>query len=309
MSIITNLEKQIESADAAIQAIEKDLKGGKEDFSLSLTLDSLKQHRDELHSQLRDEKTIRNFEIIELRLRGKSVNNGSIPLGIVGDLSHAWGNAIIAGANQMKLGLKAKRKVPKEIVDTLDLRLAGISSGSSRLFITGKSSPDLFGNSLLQSTLQEAFELLSSDSGEKLTETVGRLGKRTADSIDQFLKTITSHDLEVDISWNSPSDKSYMWEGKTDKILQLSSSLESLVEGEPEEINFNGELITISMKGTFEISDDAGIAYRGTFPSELLKEMKEFHIGQRCKGVLAKRTMINRITGYEKPFFEIKTIR
>jgi hypothetical protein len=308
MDTIEHLTKKLDEIEGLLHFREKALSDNPDNFALVLSVQSLAKSRQEIWDQLKAEKLQREREIIELRLKGKSVNDGSVPLDLVGELSKAFSQAIAHGANQLQLGRKAKKKVPKEITDSIDLRLASISTGSARLFITGRSSPDLFGNSLLEGTLHEIFALLSSQSGNELTDKVGLLGSRTAEAIIEFLHTIVSHEIEVDASWNSPTNKSYMWSGDTAGMLRLSASLSTLVEGEPETLKFSGELVTISMKGIFELMGDDGVTLKGTFPADLLSKMQQKHIGEHCTGEVSRVILTNKVTRAEKIIYLLQGI-
>ncbi len=48
-----------------------------------------------------------------------------------------------------------------KLYKTIDLRLEGIGKGSTILYISGKTSPDLYGNSIIQDTLEDIFVFFS----------------------------------------------------------------------------------------------------------------------------------------------------
>ena len=46
----------------------------------------------------------------------------------------------------------------------------------------------------------------------------------------------------------------------------------------------------------------------GKFPSDLLKKMKEFHIGDDCKGKITKTKIYNPMSDKEKIEYNLKNI-
>ncbi|MHA2231081.1 MAG: hypothetical protein ACXAB4_01130 [Candidatus Hodarchaeales archaeon] len=280
-----------------------------DNVAIQLSLKTIEKHVVELQDQLRQEKAVREKEVIELRLKGFLAENGTIPLSILANIAKFAADALYATSQRLRKGVDPRRKISKEIINTLDLRLAGISTGSTRLFLTGRTSPDLFGYSLLENTLENTFGLLSADTPDRLTESASDMGIRGAQNINRLLRTLSTSGLEVEISWNSPADKQYVWSGTKEKMLSITNTLESIESLKPEHIEFMGELIMLSMKGQFEIKDKSGLTYKGTFPSQLLQKMKEFRLGEIVQGVIEGKTTVNMATGYEKTHFSLLSIK
>ncbi len=101
-----------------------------------------------------------------------------------------------------------------------------MAPGSTKLFLTGRISPDLYGNSLIEDSLENTFNLLNSESSEQLTESVSKIGVRSAKNINNLLKEINLSGLEAEISWASQFDRLFVWNGNKDNILKVINSLE-----------------------------------------------------------------------------------
>jgi hypothetical protein len=78
---------------------------------------------------------------------------------------------------------------------------------------------------------------------------------------------------------------------------------------DPEVIEFTGELITISLRGTFEIKTDDKRIIRGDFPNNLLEEIKTLTIGSLYAGNMEKQTIVNLATESEKVYYTLISIR
>jgi hypothetical protein len=192
--------------------------------------------------------------------------------------------------------------------NTIDLRLEGVGKGSTIFYLSGKVSPDLFGNSTIQNVLEDTFSLLNSQSVDEITDKISGVGHKSIKHISKFLGFLTSDKLEISINWLSPRDIEYKWSGSKDNIKTLYNTLNKIVISFPEEISFVGELITISSKGKFEILTTDNHRLFGTFSSDLLSSMKQFHIGDSCKGIIIKTTISNPLSDKEKYEFLLKEI-
>lgn len=278
------------------------------DLAGQLTLQSLSSHLDDLRQQLAEEKTLREKEIIELRLKGAVTKDGTIPLTLLSHLARNLADGLLATSQLIKSGREVKGRIPVDLIKTLDLRLAGIGHGSTRLFITGNNAPNLFGYSLLEESLQHTFTLLNASSAEELTQTASQIGRRGLHRINGLLKTLVSADLEANIEWASPSGEPYRWEGNQARILTLTSSLDSLTVAAPETIEVRGVLVMLSLRGQFEIKSEEGQPFRGKMPLELLEQARKVHIGDDVVAELERKLITNETTGFEKAYYTLVSI-
>ncbi len=300
MNSISTIEKYANDAVVISDSYKAILAKESDNFAYGLSLITINSHINDLYAQLRREKEAREKEVIQLRLLGEIVNYGTIPLAMLGDVIRDISDSILCASYRIKKGINSKGNIPKYIIDTLDLRFAGIGSGSTRIFLTAKNSPDIFGQSLTEKSLQGIFDILTFKNQDELIESVSNIGSRSTYKINTFLKKLNKSGLEVEISWNSPSFNLLKWEGNNDNILFLLNSLENLHENKPEYIDYCGELIMGSLKSKFEILDEVGISYLGNFPDELKEDIKNLHLGDRVTGIIEKNVILNRTTGREK---------
>jgi len=308
MNTIAILREHIAETTAIADRYKSVLSEEPANIAYELSLTTIEKHIDDLQIQLKREKEIRDKEVVELRLKGKVAQYGSIPLSVLAGIAKNISEAITASSYYIKKGSNPKGRIPKEITDTLDLRLSGMAPGSTKLFLTGRISPDLYGNSLIEDSLENTFNLLNSESSEQLTESVSKVGVRSAKNINNLLKEINSSGLEAEISWASQFDRLFVWNGNKDNILKVINSLEKIKILESESIEYLGKLVTISLKARFEIEDETGVIYKGEFPTELLEDIKKLHIGDKVSGIIEKNTIINQVTDRKKNTYSLQTI-
>lgn len=308
MANLARIKSHIEQLEPMIAQLEAAQKASPDDFAIKLELSSLLNQINDLREQLYRENLKREKEIIELRLIGQTANFGSIPLEFVGGITNNLSSAIFNTSKFKKFGGKGGKKRDKIIQDTVDLRLEGIGRGSTIFYLSGRTSPDLFGNSLIQDTLKNTFELFQSENPDELVDRIGSVGVGSIKYISKFLNELSNNDLDIDLKWHSPDDQEFLWEGRKENISRLYNSLNQMTISQPIDIDFEGELITISSKGKFEIQTVENTHLFGQFSNDLLEKMKEFHIGDLCKGVITKTTIYNPLTDKEKIEYNLKTI-
>ncbi|GFD78134.1 hypothetical protein KUL118_09960 [Tenacibaculum sp. KUL118] len=308
MSNFQRIKNNIDELFKLIESLEIEVKESPNDFSLSLKMSSYKNQLEDLQQQLYQENLKREKEIIKIRLIGNSASYGTLPLNIVGGITTNFSLSIHNTSKYIKFGKKGGKKRNQIIKETIDLRLENIGRGSTIFYVSGKTSPDLFGESILQNSLENTFNFFNSTTPDQVTDNIVNVGGKSLKYISKFLKELTDDDLECDLKWDSPDNKEYFWNGKKEKILSLYNTINKIEISEPQEIEFEGELITISAKGKFEIETIDKKRLLGTFSIDLLEKMKEFHIRDYCRGIITKTTIYNPLTDKEKVEYNLTHI-
>lgn len=308
MSLIGKLKSNIEELKKFISSLENEIEISPNDFALSLKKESLINQLEDLQHQLYLENLKREKEIVQIRLIGQNANFGNLPLEFVGGITSNISQSIFNTSKYLQFGKKGGAKKEKIVKETINLRFEGVGRGSTIFYVSGNTSPDLFGNSILQNSLENTFGLFNSSTSDEISDNVANVGGKSLKFISKFLDELVKDNLECDLKWDSPNDEQYLWEGRLENILKLSNTLNKLEISEPEEIEFEGELITISAKGKFEILTVTNQRLYGTFSNELLPKMEELHIRQHCRGVITKTTIYNPITDKEKVEYNLSEI-
>jgi hypothetical protein len=308
MNEIKRLENQQNDIAKLLEQAEALLLTEPNNLSHQVNIETLKSHLSEIQRQLQFEKSKRNKEIIEIRLIGKTAD-GTVPLEVLAKLADGFFGTILNSSYFIQFGKKKTKEKNKEVHDIVNLRLAGIGTGSTRLFITANNAPDLFGRSLAEESLNHSFNLLQSSTPEELTQSASLIGKEGVSKLNKFITAISNADLEVDLNWTSPSNEKFEWKGNKENLLKVSQSLSNLQISEPEKIDFSGILNGINVRGSFEIKLDDKKIIKGTYPKELLAEAQKLTINAHYKGKLEKKTIINSATGYEKIYYTLISIK
>ncbi len=240
--------------DMFAKQTEERLKSEPENFWLSLAAKNQRDAAQEIQREISLAEAEEIGELIDLRFIGPKAD-GSIPLDIffkiAEPLSHAWKLAAFRLRNGQEAG-----RLDNSISDTLNLRLAGMAYGSTRILVTGNAQPDLTGISLLQATLDQTFRLLLSKNDD-FFDAVDAVGGRAAQKIGESIKAIDNAGLSAVFSWTSPK-KRLVWEGYSGEVNRIRSLIETIQEPEEYTEELSGVVSGISDSGRLEIRTSEG---------------------------------------------------
>lgn len=309
MNTIASIEKHLSEAKQLSCQYSEKLFKDPDNFSCELSLSTVQSHIADLHHQLKIAKEDREKEVVQLRLRGPKAEHGSIPVLVLAALLKNFHDAISSSAYKITKGFSPKGTIPKGINNTLNLNFSGIAPGSTRLFITGETSPDLFGASLIQESFENTFSILNAENPDDLSLNASKMGKRAAQKINSMLKILDTNDLEVEFSWHSPSESYFEWNGKKDRISSFLNTFGKINISDPEIIHIAGKVEMISMGSKIDVKDNSGFVYHASYPTELLPAIQTLHIGDNIDGVIEKTTVTNRVSTIHKDTYALISIK
>lgn len=234
---------------------EKALMQNPGDFSKELALSSLRSHLEDLNRQVILLEARESRELINFRLIGNQVTDGTITLGLLAKLAGPLAEVLHAAAYRLRYKDEEKPEARNHIQSLLDLRLAGMGEGSTRLYLTGNATPDLAGHSLLEDSMRQLFALLNADQ-EGFFEALHAMGPRAARAAESLLKAMESEEVAAELSWTTPEQQSFFWEGRTDRITMLRSLLEQTEERQTETVELKGTISLLSDTLRLEIRED-----------------------------------------------------
>lgn len=295
---IQKLESKINETEQLIE--HKRSQQNQESFALALSIKSLESHLDDLRLQLMHAKQLREKEVIELRLIGGEVNNGTVPLDILANLAKTFSGLISSASAKIKLGQDVSGVIPFDVTQPLNLRFADIGHGSSRLFVTGDSSPDLFGDSLLENSLQGLFDLLNQDLNEGISDQVHYMGLRSTHNLAEFLKVLRKRSIELELSWTAPNERKHFWHGRWDKIQTLEKLLDGFNATDPIDVTVEGIIELISKSGKVDVRTSDDELIKVTYSKKLYSEVRKLRLGDYVRFDCKETTVFNASTQESK---------
>jgi len=309
MESISKLNSSIEYLQSTVEELKLLLKKNPDDFSLNLQIENYESEINNLQKSLYEANIRRNKEVIALRLKGNIAKYGTFPLESVGGITNSFSNALYKTSQFLQYGKKGGKKIENILKNSLDIRLEGMASGSTIFYISAKTSPDIFGNSIIQKSLENTFDLFSSDNENELMENIEKVGLKNSKYFSNFLDELVKDDLEIELTWESPSYETKKWDGNKEKILMFNNTFKSIEVSDPETINIKAELITLSLKNKIEIKDvESNQILIVKYETLFIETLKELHIGEIRDIKITKTTVVNTLSQKEKVEYNLVEI-
>ncbi|WP_310601464.1 hypothetical protein [Desulfobulbus sp.] len=308
MNQIAWLEKNIMDVERLLSSHKAWMDQAPSSFSARLVHAGTESRLAELRQQLYLEKEKRGKEIVELHLEGLQSLPGTIPLRLLSQIAKDFSDAAHAAAYRLRRGKELISRLPNSIVRTLDLRLAGIACGSTKLFISTELRANLYGQSLAENTIESIFEILTAKDGEEMAKAASEAGLKATRSVAKMCATLAKEKVSLGMTWNDPAGNDHIFNGTTEKLDKMSIVLMELASIPPEEIEVEGTLSLIGVKGRFEIEKTGGKTIRGRYPDFLFDKVRDIPIGSLVRSTIRKECIENKTTGYMKDMFFLQDI-
>jgi hypothetical protein len=220
-------------------------------------------------------------DFMELRLKGSLVDFGTIPLEILSVISSGLAGMIQKATHRIASGKDSKR-VPSEIKNSLNMRLADLTPGSTKLAITFSTGSCELVETVSSRAVKEIFSLLEAADDETFMTKIGEIGSSSAHSIKKIAEECEKNSLNFDISWVGPfSDGRRSVSLNSEKIHNLATRLALTNVSKPWEEMISGELALLSMYGKLEIMTENG-SVKASYPIDMLDQIQgRYKVGQR----------------------------
>lgn len=275
-------------------------------FAYEMASKSMASHIDELNQQLAFLNDRPSIESLELRLKAPRFDSGSIPLQVVARAADELRQMIGYAALRLSQGgLKCKR-IPKVLYEELDLRLAAILPGSTRLMVTLGSQRDLFGDGISKNALDRVFSVLESQgAGENFLQSVTDLGPSSAKHLRNFLNIISNNSADLDLTWSYSGSNVKKWEGDRDAIAKVETALDHTELNSKDEIQIEGIVDLLSKRERIQLVTDSGQCLKVLYSKKHSQAVSELHLDQKVRINCSVTETVNSATGETSIFYEL----
>jgi len=222
-----------------------------------------------------------NSQSLEWRLVGERTKRGQIPMALLAKLSDALNKLLLKAAFFARNKEDAFRGVGDMFSNEMNLKLAGLSEGSVRLFIVGNTEPDATGSAPLLEGFRHVLDALGAgDRPSDFYESLGELGEQASRALHDTLKAMELEECSVEVTWHSDT------EGRSqalrfDQIVRMRSMLSDSVDGEPEDDEVSGIIELLAANGRIQILGVSGERTRVRFkPKSQGEWVSSLRLGQ-----------------------------
>lgn len=303
--MIDRLRRQL---DLALARRDEFVRGNQAEpsFANRLAAESMTAHVEDLRQQigLLDSRPI--IELVEMRLKAPGFEDGSIPLRLLAKVSEDFRQMIGYAALRLTRGGVDRKRVPDNLYDELDLRLAAVLPGSSRLVMTTSANRDLLDDGLSKSALSRFFRVLETrGAGENFLEAISDLGPSSAKRMRDLLHLIVASNAEVDIAWRYSGETVNAWQGTHQALSEVTHALDITEINSRQEVVLSGAVELLSKRERIHLRIDEGRTIRVLFPLSLLPRVSELHLDQHVRLRCSVTETLNPYTGETATFYEL----
>lgn len=277
-------------------------------FADQILFDSLDSYISEIRGEIRDNEVKHPLvDFLEMRLKGVTVDNGTIPLEMLSVITKNISNLIHRATNKLTSG-RDSHKVSKDIKQLLNLRLANILPGSTRLGISLNTGNSELFETIPSSAMKEIFYLLESDSDNTFMDKVAEIGFSAAQSLKNIIEECQRNEVTLQLKWSGPfSNNSYSYLD-TNRLSIFKDRLTSTRITQPQEEILSGELSLLSKYGKLEL-EIVGEHVKASYPIDMLEFLQSrYKVGEHIR-LLVEITEIQNVTlGINKRNILVKEI-
>lgn len=278
-------------------------------FAHQLAAESFADHMAELKQigVIENERPV--FELVDFRLKASTLNSGSVSLSLISKAAEDIRTMIgYAALKRIQGGIR--KRVPNYLYEALDLRLAGILPGSSRLIVTAAADRDLFDDGMAKNALDRIFGVLETQGkGPTFLEAVTDLGPSSAKHLREFLKLLKYHSAEAEFTWKYSGERIKYWNGTKKAIVDIASALEVTEIIEQEQIDLSGKIELLSKRERIALRTRDGQLLRILYPKILLAKVSTLHLDQEVTMLCQVTKTENPLTNESSIFYELLEIK
>ncbi|EBN8181635.1 hypothetical protein D0618_00625 [Salmonella enterica] len=309
-----NDDKTFNSLKERIAFVQRDVESFAQHKGRSFADDILYRSLDSHLSDLRAEQlAIENKhplqDFMELRLKGVLVDLGSIPLEILSTISGNLAALVQKAVHRIGSG-KDSRRVPNDVKNSLNLRLADLGPGSTKLGVTFSTGACELVETVSSQAVKEIFSLLEAADEETFMAKISEIGSNSTSNLKNIIVECERNSLNFDLTWIGPlSDGTKQVSINSDGIHRLTNRLAmNKISKLPDEI-ISGELAVLSMYGKLEIASDNG-RIKASYPIDMRQDIQNrYKVGERITLTASVSEVYNeRINTYRRNYMIKKII-
>jgi hypothetical protein len=279
-------------------------KGG--GFAYSLASQSMSGHIDDLSQQIAAQGDRSEVELIEFCLKAPQFNDGSVPLRVLSKATEEFRQLVGYAVLRLTRGGIGKKRVPEQVYNDLDLRLAAVLPGSSRLVITATADRDLLNDGLSKSAFERLFRVLESEGhGQEFLESVSDLGPHSSKRLREIVELLRKESAELQLSWRYAGLPVRSWVGTKEILEKVSFALAVTEVKAQSEVTLQGVVELLSKRERIHLLTNSGETVRILFPLRLLTKVASLHLDQGVSLRCSVTETNNPFTGETSTFHEL----
>lgn len=201
MSMLLNIRNEIDRTNLEVLALERELAEHPELPSIAANLRSVIRFRSKLETQFQEVAQTLGHKICDYRAFRES--NRPMAAGVFGTVAR-FQRLVSVVFGSLKNGKKQTSRVDWDAVADSLFDCPLLYTGSVGILLTFRNDADLFGESVLDETMDAIFEMTSASSPDDIQKYVDRLGTGAVNALYGWVGSHVEYGFGVDIGWKVP---------------------------------------------------------------------------------------------------------
>jgi len=290
MTDILDLSEKLQDTSAAIAAMEAVYLRTNES-AIQETLRTLERRRSDLEARLSAATDAQEIEVCRYRI---IKTDGAFPISVLADSLRAFQGWLTVTFDAIKNGPKTRSRVSVEIAHQSTLEFGYAYQGSVGFVLTIPNERLLIGETDLDLTVNEMFEILRSTSSSELREHSRKVGLASIRRMHEWINAHAKAEVSADIRWSRGETIKSDILFQAEEAARLASIVEATSDQTAEKMTVTGFLQGADLDArTFHLSfpeaegtEDVHGYMAKTFTAPL-----ELPLGRRYEADLVKYTV------------------
>lgn len=278
-------------------------------FADDILFRSMDSHLSDLQAEQREiENKHPMQDFMELRLKGILVDLGSIPLDILSVISGNLAALVQKAVHRISSG-KDSRRVPIDVKNSLNLRLADLTPGSTKLGVTFSTGACELFETVSSQAMKEIFSLLEASDEEAFMAKIAEIGSQSTINLKKIIDECEKNSLNFDLTWIGPFSEGTRKVSINSKgIHQLTTRLAMTKISKLPDERISGELAVLSMYGKLEIASEKG-KIKASYPIDMLKDIQNrYKVGEHITLIASVSEVHNERINSSRRNYMVKKI-
>jgi hypothetical protein len=307
MSMLLNIRSEIDRANLEVMELERELADHPELPSIAANLKSVVRFRSKLEAQFQEVAQTLGHKICDYRAFKET--NRPMAAGVFGTIAH-FQRLVSVVFGSLKYGKKQISRVDWDsVVDSLfDCPL--LYTGSVGVLLTFRKDTDLFGESVLDETMDAVFDMASASSPADIQKYVDLLGPGAVNALYGWVVSQVEYGFGVDIGWKVPGVGSRKAFIQPQEFFRLQGTIKQTSAESVERETHEGILSMADVgESRFKLKRDGLPEIRGTFAPGTIDDAHHVELPKRYVVDMVVTTTTTFSTGAERKRYHVVAIR
>lgn len=262
MSALFEIIEKIQDTEAALAMAERAIARSPHSETLAITVKSIQKRRESLESQFTEIAKAQRLDVCSYRIFSETQDN--IKISSLANALHDFQSLFTTVFDALKNGPKERAKTDAATTANSAFDFGYCFSGSAGIVMTMPAELVLVGESALDNTIIEIFEMANTTTPDQLRIHAKRLGLASVRKVYQWVTNHLQAGAGADIQWKKNNDLKLKLFIQVPQLEALQKSILETSDETEDPIEVSGELVGFDANlHRFHFKTEDGVDMRG----------------------------------------------